>query len=779
MNATKRAVLSAVTALALGVGLLGGQVVMPAPAAAATGFDPGNIISDALFYDGNAMSSSQIQSFLDFSIGSCQNDRCLNVADVPVTTVPANYSHRTGNLICSSIAGGTMRVSELIYRVQVACGISAKVILVTLQKEQGLVTSRAPTDWAIRAAMGMACPDTAPCDDAYAGLATQIISGTTQLKTYMAGAFARQPGLHFIEYHPTDSCGGTNIYIQNYATAALYNYTPYQPNAASLANIGGVGDSCSSYGNRNFWDYYTSWFGSTQVPSFQMDTGPHVIGIDASGVGTIHSGDQRGSWVTPVSVGSIWDGLRNVAGVGDLDGDGHRDVIGIDSAGEMLLFPSDGRRAYAAGRVLSTGWPATTKVYSAGDWNGDGTPDLFSIDAAGDLWFHANMGRAVFKPALRIGNGWEGMTAIIAPGDYDGDGRPDVVARDAAGRLFVYQGNGRGGWTYVSKQVGTGWGGMTAVVSPGDFNGDGRVDLLARDAAGRLWLYAGAGNGYTATVTQIGHGWAGYVQLLVGGPTATRRWVAQAGAGDVNGDGARDVLALDGTGQLFVHTGNGAGSWINGGPVLQGWAGVRQVLGVGDFDGDGRDDLMALKDDGTLQLHTILAGGGIGPGKVIGWGWSAFDLVISVGDANGDGTPDIAARDVNGALWLHPGDGRGGWLGGYVAGNGWGGMTAVLGAGDWDGDGVADILARTATGDLLVYPGTGAGWWNNPHQIGVGWGGYVEIFSPGDFDGDGKPDLLARTASGELVLHSGNGTGGWRGSGRVVGWGWNIFTKLS
>jgi len=58
-----------------------------------------------------------------------------------------------------------------IYRVQVACGISAKVILVTLQKEQGLVTSRAPSEYALRAAMGMACPDTAPCDAAFAGLA--------------------------------------------------------------------------------------------------------------------------------------------------------------------------------------------------------------------------------------------------------------------------------------------------------------------------------------------------------------------------------------------------------------------------------------------------------------------------------------------------------------------------------------------------------------------------------------------------------------------------------
>src|SRR5690606_20979087 len=49
---------------------------------------------------------------------------------------------------------------------------------------------------------------------------------------------------------------------KNEATAALYNYTPYTPNAAALANLYTTGDSCSSYGNRNFWAFYTDWFGS-------------------------------------------------------------------------------------------------------------------------------------------------------------------------------------------------------------------------------------------------------------------------------------------------------------------------------------------------------------------------------------------------------------------------------------------------------------------------------------------------------------------------------------
>ena len=264
-------------ALAATVALVGGLIAaVPATAAiaggsgtvktaAVVGFNAENIISDALFYDGNAMSAAQIQTFLDAKIGSCANGRCLNVLTITADSRSAYYSQTTGNLVCADLTGGTMRASEYIYRVQVACGISAKVILVTMQKEQGLVTDNAPTETELRRAMGHLCSDTAPCETAAAGIGNQIFGGTEQLKKYKATAFGKQPGRNWVGYNPAASCGGTYLNIQNYATAALYSYTPYQPNAAALAAGSGLGDGCSSYGNRNFFTFYTSWFGSTQA----------------------------------------------------------------------------------------------------------------------------------------------------------------------------------------------------------------------------------------------------------------------------------------------------------------------------------------------------------------------------------------------------------------------------------------------------------------------------------------------------------------------------------
>ena len=58
------------------------------------------------------------------------------------------------------------------------------------------------------------------------------------------------------------TCLRTQVYIENWATAALYIYTPYRPNQAALNAQWGLGDGCSSYGNRNFFMLYSSWFGS-------------------------------------------------------------------------------------------------------------------------------------------------------------------------------------------------------------------------------------------------------------------------------------------------------------------------------------------------------------------------------------------------------------------------------------------------------------------------------------------------------------------------------------
>lgn len=235
---------------------------LPAQAAPVSGFDPGNIISDGTFFNTSTMSAADVQNFLNSKVGACASgSTCLK--DYAQAT-----QDRPADAYCRAYSGsGWESAASIIHKVSQACGVNPQVILVMLQKEQGLITSTRPSATAYRSALGMGCPDTAACDAQYYGFGNQVYSGVRQLRVYqLSGRYTWYgPGITAqIRYHPNAACGSSPVYVQNQATAALYYYTPYQPNAASLAAGKGTGDACSSYGNRNFYTYFSEWFGSPQ-----------------------------------------------------------------------------------------------------------------------------------------------------------------------------------------------------------------------------------------------------------------------------------------------------------------------------------------------------------------------------------------------------------------------------------------------------------------------------------------------------------------------------------
>ncbi len=260
------AILVVALALAGTLGIVAAPVVAPAASAAdASQWDPGNIISDAVFYDGGAMSADAIQAFLQSIVAVCRSTyACLDTYIQNTPNMPA-VSGR-----CSAYSGASPEsAASIIAKVGAACGVSQKVLLVLLEKEQSLVSSSSPTQSRFDRATGFACPDTAPCDPNVAGFFYQVYYAAKQFRTYQMnpGAFNYHAGVvNNILYSP-NHCGTSPVYIANAATAGLYDYTPYQPNAAALASLYGTGDACSSYGNRNFWRIFTDWFGSPTVGS--------------------------------------------------------------------------------------------------------------------------------------------------------------------------------------------------------------------------------------------------------------------------------------------------------------------------------------------------------------------------------------------------------------------------------------------------------------------------------------------------------------------------------
>ncbi len=243
----------------------------PVQAADAALFDPGNIISDAVFFDGGAMDVGAVQSFLNSRVPTCRvGYTCLKDyrQDTPTrATVTGSCAAYEGRVNESA--------ADIITRVGIVCGISQKAMIVLLEKEQGLVSDTWPTTRQYRSATGYGCPDTADCDAAYYGFFNQVYAAALQFKYYAANPtrWNHVPGrLNSIRFNPNAACGASSVFIQNQATAGLYNYTPYQPNAAALANLYGSGDACSAYGNRNFWRIFSDWFGSPTIGTSLLRT---------------------------------------------------------------------------------------------------------------------------------------------------------------------------------------------------------------------------------------------------------------------------------------------------------------------------------------------------------------------------------------------------------------------------------------------------------------------------------------------------------------------------
>lgn len=231
-------------------------------------FDPGNIISDYTMSNVNTMSVADIDRFLHEK-GTCDNTNTYLASNYP----NLSYHIENGHFVCladerfgeGTNIGSGQTAAEVIYEVAHEYSINPQVLIVLLQKEQGLITDSWPNNIQYRSATGYGCPDTAACDSKYYGFKNQLKNAADLFRTVLDGGWTNYPlGVNYIYYNPDRSCGGSNVEIKNLATSSLYRYTPYQPNAGALAAGYGTA-TCGAYGNRNFYLYFMDWFGDPTI----------------------------------------------------------------------------------------------------------------------------------------------------------------------------------------------------------------------------------------------------------------------------------------------------------------------------------------------------------------------------------------------------------------------------------------------------------------------------------------------------------------------------------
>ncbi len=276
-----------------------------------------------------------------------------------------------------------------------------------------------------------------------------------------------------------------------------------------------------------------------------------------------------------------------------INGDQYADIVWrYNNASTIVMYTQQGYQTIGYTQLtqsMSDDW----RLAGVADFNGDGNADLFWVGRSGTtqagnvrIWYLAGanvVSFASFTHALNF--------EFVGVGDFDGDGRSDILWREtgAIGMKylaiwFVDGHNLKPATGLVSPQIDATW----KIGGVADLNSDGKADIVFR----QIGTGAG-GKDKLRSWLMNANALAAEVPLPdVPGNTAIK------GIADINGDGHADIVFLDAAGNVGVwllqNGGYFAGQYIAYG-INSGW----NIVGLRDFDGDGKSDIFWRYTDGS------------------------------------------------------------------------------------------------------------------------------------------------------------------------------------
>ncbi len=454
------------------------------------------------------------------------------------------------------------------------------------------------------------------------------------------------------------------------------------------------------------------------------------------------------------------------AAAADVNGDGRPDLLVANqfSSTVSVLLNTTAPGALAPSFAAQQTFVNVNSPVSlvASDLNGDGRLDLVLANQGGtvSVLFNSTAPGAAspsFAPQQNFAAG--DLPSSVVAADLNGDGRPDLTIANQGNNVSVLFNTTPPSSAGPSFDTGTDFAlGVTPLaVTTADFNGDGRLDLAtantnANTVSVLLNLTAsGAVDASFAPPTNL----------------AVDSNPSSVAAGDFNGDGRPDLVVAnfnsDDVSVLLNLTSPGAASASFAARANFSVGASPYSVAVGDLNGDGRPDLAVTNtiSDNVSVLLNLTAPGAASPSFAPAANFAADSLPYSVAirDLNGDGRPDLAVANSSGnnvSVLLNL-TAPGAASASFAAATNFnvGSAPQSVAVGDLNGDGRPD-LAAVNEGDNtvsvllnLTAPGAASASFAPAANFSVG--AFPYSVAVGDLNGDGRPDLVTANAGARNV----------------------------